>query len=67
MIRKMLNAIVAVSMASSMVILAFVPQTEAASRKDVLVVGMATSDLISLDPAKAFEFSGGKSNRRSYI
>ncbi|HCP32996.1 MAG: ABC transporter substrate-binding protein [SAR324 cluster bacterium] len=58
MIRKMLNAIVAVSMASSMVILAFVPQTEAASRKDVLVVGMATSDLISLDPAKAFEFSG---------
>ena len=30
----------------------------AASRKDVLVLGMATSDIISLDPAKAFEFSG---------
>ena len=30
----------------------------AAGRKDVLVLGMATSDLISLDPAKAFEFSG---------
>jgi len=29
-----------------------------AARKDVLVIGMATSDLISLDPAKAFEFSG---------
>lgn len=30
----------------------------AQDRNDVLVVGMATSDLISLDPAKAFEFSG---------
>ena len=30
----------------------------AIERKDVLVIGMATSDLISLDPAKAFEFSG---------
>ena len=30
----------------------------AEGRKDVLVIGMATSDLISLDPAKAFEFSG---------
>ena len=30
----------------------------AASRQDVLVIGMATSDIISLDPAKAFEFSG---------
>lgn len=30
----------------------------AQGRKDVLVVGMATSDLISLDPAKAFEFAG---------
>lgn len=31
---------------------------EALERKDVLVIGMATSDLISLDPAKAFEFTG---------
>lgn len=30
----------------------------AEGRKDVLVIGMATSDIISLDPAKAFEFSG---------
>ena len=30
----------------------------AQGRKDVLVIGMATSDLISMDPAKAFEFSG---------
>ena len=29
-----------------------------AGKKDVLVIGMATSDIISLDPAKAFEFSG---------
>ena len=35
-----------------------IPNCYSASRKDVLVVGMATSDLISLDPAKAFEFSG---------
>jgi len=32
--------------------------TGAAERSDVLIVGMATSDIISLDPAKAFEFSG---------
>ena len=31
---------------------------DAAGRKDVLVIGMAISDIISLDPAKAFEFSG---------
>lgn len=30
----------------------------AQGRKDVLVIGMPTSDLIALDPAKAFEFSG---------
>jgi peptide/nickel transport system substrate-binding protein len=30
----------------------------AQDRNDVLVIGMATSDLISMDPAKAFEFSG---------
>ncbi len=34
------------------------PGADAADRKDVLVIGMATSDIISLDPAKAFEFSG---------
>lgn len=41
-------------------ILALVVTTDvfAQSRKDVLVIGMATSDIISLDPAKAFEFSG---------
>jgi peptide/nickel transport system substrate-binding protein len=34
------------------------PAADAAGRQDVLVIGMATSDIISLDPAKAFEFSG---------
>jgi peptide/nickel transport system substrate-binding protein len=34
------------------------PGVDAAGSKDVLVIGMATSDIISLDPAKAFEFSG---------
>jgi peptide/nickel transport system substrate-binding protein len=34
------------------------PAADAAGRRDVLVVGMATSDIISLDPARAFEFSG---------
>jgi peptide/nickel transport system substrate-binding protein len=38
--------------------LGFTPGADAAERKDVLVIGMATSDIISLDPAKAFEFSG---------
>jgi peptide/nickel transport system substrate-binding protein len=38
--------------------LSIAPDADAAGRKDVLVVGMATSDIISLDPAKAFEFSG---------
>lgn len=38
--------------------LIFTSGLQAQSRKDVLVVGMATSDLISLDPAKAFEFAG---------
>ncbi len=33
-------------------------EADAAGRQDVLVIGMATSDIISLDPAKAFEFSG---------
>jgi hypothetical protein len=34
------------------------PGVDAAGSKDVLVIGMATSDIISLDPAVAFEFSG---------
>lgn len=34
------------------------PPVASAARSDVLVVGMAISDIISLDPAKAFEFSG---------
>ena len=38
--------------------LGLTPEADAAERKDVLVIGMATSDIISLDPAKAFEFSG---------
>lgn len=38
--------------------LSIAPDAGAAGRKDVLVIGMATSDIISLDPAKAFEFSG---------
>jgi peptide/nickel transport system substrate-binding protein len=38
--------------------LGMTPGADAAERKDVLVIGMATSDIISLDPAKAFEFSG---------
>jgi len=38
--------------------LAVTPGVYAQGRKDVLVIGIATSDIISLDPAKAFEFSG---------
>jgi len=34
------------------------PGADAIERKDVLVIAMATSDIISLDPAQAFEFSG---------
>jgi peptide/nickel transport system substrate-binding protein len=40
------------------VVLGIAPAADAAGRQDVLVIGMATSDIISLDPAKAFEFSG---------
>ena len=32
----------------------------AATPKDTLVIGKAIDDLISLDPAEAFEFSGGE-------
>lgn len=48
------------SFAAVITLLVFIvtPGAYAAGRSDVLVVGMATSDLISLDPAKAFEFSG---------
>ena len=41
-----------------LLMIAGTPEAIAAGSKDVLVVGMATSDIISLDPAKAFEFSG---------
>lgn len=33
---------------------------EAATPKDTLVIGKAIDDIISLDPAEAFEFSGGE-------
>lgn len=38
--------------------LLFTPAADAVGRQDVLVIGMATSDIVSLDPAKSFEFSG---------
>jgi len=41
-----------------LVMSAAAPNAFAVARTDVLVIGMATSDIISLDPAKAFEFSG---------
>ncbi len=44
--------------ALALMISASITGADAQGRKDVLVVGMATSDLISLDPAKAFEFAG---------
>jgi peptide/nickel transport system substrate-binding protein len=34
--------------------------------KDVIVVGMAIDDIVSLDPAEAFEFSGGEVNGNTY-
>ncbi|NNF97743.1 MAG: ABC transporter substrate-binding protein [Desulfobacteraceae bacterium] len=43
---------------TALVLVLVIPYAGAAGRSDVLVVGMATSDIISLDPAKAFEFSG---------
>ncbi|MCP4695117.1 MAG: ABC transporter substrate-binding protein, partial [Desulfobacterales bacterium] len=55
MLKKLMVVMVAVF---TLVSLAAAPGADAAERKDVLVVGMATSDMISLDPAKAFEFSG---------
>jgi len=55
MTRKFLVSVVAVLMLLS---LGFAPTAGAAGRQDVLVIGMAISDIISLDPAKAFEFSG---------
>lgn len=55
MIKKLIVSVVAVLVLLS---LGFAPGADAAGRKDVLVIGMAISDIISLDPAKAFEFSG---------
>ena len=58
MLKKIIIFMVAVFM---LLMLAATPGVDAAGRKDVLVIGMATSDIISLDPAKAFEFSGFRS------
>ena len=55
MMRKLIFGLAAVLVILG---LGLTPGVDAAERKDVLVIGMATSDLISLDPAKAFEFSG---------
>jgi peptide/nickel transport system substrate-binding protein len=55
MMRKLIFGVAAVLVILG---LGLTPGTDAAERKDVLVIGMATSDIISLDPAKAFEFSG---------
>ncbi len=55
MIKKLIVSLVAVFVLLG---LGFAPAADAAGRQDVLVIGMATSDIISLDPAKAFEFSG---------
>jgi peptide/nickel transport system substrate-binding protein len=55
MIKKLIVSMLAVLVLLG---LGFTPGLNAAERKDVLVIGMATSDIISLDPAKAFEFSG---------
>ena len=55
MMRKLIYGMAAVL---AILGLGLTPEADAAERKDVLVIGMATSDLISLDPAKAFEFSG---------
>ena len=55
MIKKLIISAVAVL---ALLGLGLAPGADAAGRQDVLVIGMATSDIISLDPAKAFEFSG---------
>jgi len=55
MIKKLIVGAIAFFVCLS---LGFPPAADAAGRQDVLVIGMATSDIISLDPAKAFEFSG---------
>jgi len=59
MIKKLFVSVVTVLVLLS---LGFAPGADAVERKDVLVIGMATSDIISLDPAKAFEFSGVGTN-----
>jgi peptide/nickel transport system substrate-binding protein len=55
MLKKLIVSVLAVFVLLS---LGLAPGADAVERKDVLVIGMATSDIISLDPAKAFEFSG---------
>ena len=64
--RRLLGALtVSVALAASAVTVTG-SSAQAASRNDVLVIGMATSDLISLDPAKAFEFAGIGVNSQTY-
>jgi len=55
MIKKLTASVIAVLVILG---LGVAPGADAAGRKDVLVIGMATSDILSFDPAKAFEFSG---------
>ncbi|UCE53993.1 MAG: ABC transporter substrate-binding protein [Desulfobacterales bacterium] len=52
------NIIIFIAAFLALLMMAETPGVDAAGSKDVLVIGMATSDIISLDPAKAFEFSG---------
>ena len=54
----MKKPVISIIVAIALMVFAAGPNAFAVERTDVLVVGMATSDLISLDPAKAFEFSG---------
>lgn len=44
----------------------FAGAAEAATPKDTVVVGKAIDDIISLDPAEAFEFSGGEVTGNCY-
>ncbi len=46
--------------------LSWAGEGEAATPKDVLVLGMSIDDIVSLDPAQAFEFSGGEVDGNCY-
>ena len=52
------HAFLSIAAIFTLLIFIITPGVYAKGSKDVLVIGMATSDIISLDPAKAFEFSG---------